>query len=66
MRLVFTSPYQAEGDLIDYGLHVVRGVPFTVSDELGKTLLKHPHFKSAEPPKEAPKPEPPKAAEEQK
>ena len=44
MKVVFVSPYQAEGDVIDYGLHVIRSAPFNVTDTLGAELVKHPHF----------------------
>jgi hypothetical protein len=46
VKIVFTSPYQAEAELIDYGIYVARGVPFNVTDTLGKQLVDgHPHFK---------------------
>ena len=44
MKIVFVSPYQAEADLIDHGIHVVRGEPFNVTDTLGATLVKSPLF----------------------
>jgi len=44
LKIVFVSPYQAEAELLDYGLHLVRGEPFNVTDTLGKKLIEHPLF----------------------
>ena len=64
MKIVYVSPYQEAVDILDFDLHVVRGVPFNVTDTQGALLIKHPHFEEYQFPKAEVVPETPPSSPE--